>query len=64
MWFVHLADKPILVDWPSLLAVCKTRGLCPHLLHVLENHVTVPIESLDTGEEFAVVADRDEDLVV
>lgn len=61
---LHLADKPILIHGPSLLALCIPRCLSPHLLHVLEHHVAVPVEGLDSGEELAVVSTRDQDLVV
>jgi hypothetical protein len=58
----HLADEPVLVDLASLLSIRQARGLCPHLFRVLKNHVAVTVECLDTGEQFAVVAARDQNL--
>ena len=60
----HLADKAVLIDGPPLLAVGQPRGLGPHLLHVLEDHVAVAVEGLDAGQELAVVPDGDQDLGV
>jgi hypothetical protein len=60
----HLADISVLVHWSAFLAVSQTRRLRPHLLDVLQNHVAMAIESLDAGEEFAVVANGDENLDV
>lgn len=48
----HLADEAILVN---TLAVTTLGLLGPHLLDVLQNHVAVAVEGLDTGEELAVV---------
>jgi hypothetical protein len=58
----HLADETVLVDLASFLPICQSWGFCPHLLCVLKNHVAVTIECLDAGEQFAVVAARDQDL--
>lgn len=58
----HLADETVLVDLAPGLAVCQARCLCPHLLCVLQNHVTVSVEGLYAGEQFAVVAAGDQDL--
>jgi hypothetical protein len=57
----HLADKTVLVHTftPSFKA-----PLCPHLLDILQHHVAVTVECLDTGEQFAVVATGDQDLTV
>lgn len=60
----HLADKPILVDWLSLLSICEPRGFCPHFLHILENHVAMPVECLDSGKEFPSAADRHKYLIM
>ncbi len=60
----HFTDKPILVHRSPLLPTAIPWGLCPHLLHVLEHHVTMPIEGLDTREQLSVVAAGDEDLGV
>lgn len=38
--------------------------LHPHLLHILQHHVAVSIEGLDTRQQLAVVAHTDEHLVV
>ena len=56
---LHLAHEAILVN---TLALAVLRLLGPHLLHVLENHVAVTVERLDTGEELAVVAAGNQDL--
>ena len=61
---LHLADEAVLVCWPSLLAVGQARRLCPHLLHVLQNHVAVAVKGLDACQQFPVVSARDEDLGV
>lgn len=58
---LHLAHEAILVN---TLALAVLRLLGPHLLHVLENHVAVTVERLDTGEELAVVAAGNQDLGV
>lgn len=60
---LHLADEPVLVDRPALLAV-GYRRLRPHLLDILQNHVAVPVKGLDAGQQLAVRADADEDLGV
>lgn len=60
----HLANKPVLVHRPALLAGACPRRLCPHLLDILQHHVAVAIESLDTREQLAVVAARDQNLGV
>ena len=45
----HLADVPVSVDGPALLLPLALDGvLCPHLLHILQDHVTMTIEGLDT----------------
>lgn len=61
---VHLANKAVLVHWPALLAVGQPRRLSPHLLDVLEHHVAVSVKGLDTRQQLAVVADRNQDLRV
>lgn len=61
---VHLADESVLVHRSSLLAICQSWRLRPHLLHILEDHVAVAIEGLDASEQLAVVADRNQNLIV
>lgn len=60
----HLANEAVLVHRATFLAIRQPRRLCPHLLNVLEDHVAVPVEGLDAGEELSVVAHGDEDLGV
>lgn len=60
----HLANEPVLVHRPPLLAARRPRRLRPHLLDILEHHVAVPVEGLDARQQLAVVADRDEHLRV
>ena len=61
MAHVHLADEAVLVH---ALALGTLGLLGPHLLDVLENHVAVAIKSLDTRQQLAVVAARNQDLGV
>lgn len=60
----HLADEAVLVDRPSLLPSCANGRLSPHLLDVFQHHVAVAVKSLDAGEQLAIVAAGNEDLVV
>lgn len=60
----QLADKPILIDRLALLPVGQLGDLAPHLLDVLQDHVHVSVEGLDTREHLAAAAQRDEDLRV
>lgn len=60
----EFADEAVAVDGLALLSVCVPGSLAPHLLHVLQDHVAVTIESLDTCEQFSVVAGGNEDLGV
>lgn len=60
----HLADKAVLVDHASLLAICCARCLTPHLLHVLQHHVAMAVKRLHSSEQFSVVATRDQHLGV
>lgn len=62
--YSHLANETILVYRSSLLAICQSGRLCPHLLDILQNHVAMAVKRLDAGKELAVVADGDEDLHV
>lgn len=52
----HLADETVLVDWSSLLSIRQSRDLSPHLLHVLQDHVAMSVESLHTAQHLPVVA--------
>lgn len=59
----HLRDESVLVDRLGLLlALAGLRLLGPHLLHVLEDHVAVAVESLHATEELLVVAAVDQHL--
>lgn len=49
----HLADETIFV---YCLLVLSFRNLCPHLLHVFKNHVTMPVESLYSCQQFLVIS--------
>lgn len=60
----EFADEAVAVDRLALLSVCVPGSLAPHLLHILQNHVAVAVESLDTCEQFSVVAGGNEDLGV
>lgn len=62
--YAHLANEAVLVDTSTLLALTVSGELCPHFLDVLEDHVAMSVECFYAGEEFAVVATRDDDLVV
>lgn len=58
----HLADKAVLVDHASLLAICCSRSFTPHLLHILEHHVAMAVKRLHSSEQFSVIATRNQDL--
>jgi len=58
----HLADESVLVDLATKLSVCQSGRFRPHLFRVLQYHVAVTVESLYTGEQFAVVAAGNENL--
>ena len=60
----EFADEAVAVDGLALLSIRVPGRLAPHFLDVLQNHVAVTIEGLDTREQFAVVAGRNEDLGV
>jgi len=62
--YAHLADEAVLVDTSTLLALAVSGELSPHFLDVLKDHVAMSVECFYAGEEFAVVATRDDDLVV
>lgn len=62
--YSHLANESILVDRSSFLACARSGCLRPHLLHVLQHHITMPIESFHARKQFPVVAARDKDLCV
>lgn len=61
---LHFADESVFVNRPTLLSVCKPWRLCPDFLDVLKHHVAVPVEGLNTGQQLAIVADRNQDLPV
>lgn len=60
----HLANKPILIHRSSLLSSGKSRYFRPHFLHILQHHVAMSVEGLDTCEQLAVVAAGNQDLGV
>lgn len=61
----HFAHKPVLVHHThARLSGTSLWVLGPHLLDVLEKHVAMAVEGLDAREQLAVVAERNEDLVV
>ena len=53
---LHLANKSVLVHRSALLPARRLWRLRPHLLDVLEHHVTMSIKGLDTRQQFPVVA--------
>jgi hypothetical protein len=60
----HLGNKPILIDWFALLPTRRPRRLSPHLLDIDQHHIAVSIESLDPGEQLAIIPQTNQDLVV
>lgn len=61
----HLGDVAVLVDGLGLLLALAALGdLSPHLLHVLQHHVAVPVKGLHAAQELLVVAAVDEHLGV
>lgn len=60
----HLANETVLVDRSPLLSRAVSWSLGPHLLHILQHHVAMSVEGLDTRKELAVVAAGDQDLGV
>ena len=48
----------------SLLTLVRFGCLSPHLAHVLQNHVHVPVEGLHSAQDLAVVAAVHKDLRV
>lgn len=61
----HILDEAVLVDGLGLLLSLALLGyLGPHLLHVLEHHVTVTVERLHSAEQLLVVSHVDEHLRV
>lgn len=59
----HLADKSVLVDrFRLFLAFTGLREFGPHLLHVLEDHVAMPVERLHATKQFVIVPAVDQDL--
>jgi len=49
----HLANESILVHG---LLVLSLRHFRPHLLHVLQDHITMPIKGLYTSQKLLVVS--------
>jgi hypothetical protein len=48
---------------PLMQPICEINThLCPHLLDILQDHVTVPVECLHTPEQLVVVTAVDQDL--
>jgi len=60
----HLTNETILIDGPALLPASQARGLGPHLLDILQDHVAMAVEGLDARQQLAVVAARDQHLRV
>lgn len=60
----HLADESVLVHGLGLLGGGALGRLRPHLLDVLEDHVTVAVEGLDAAEQLLVVSAVDQHLRV
>ena len=60
---LHLANKPILVNRPAFFTVRQPRSLCPHLLHILQHHITMSVESLNARKQLAIVATGDQNLI-
>ena len=58
----HLGNEPTLVDGRAFLPLARHLG--PNLLNVLHHHVHVPVEGLHLPQQFLVVAQSDQDLVV
>merc|ERR1719263_180944 len=59
----ELGDEAVLVHRLGLFLTTMW-DLCPHLAHILKNHVAMAIEGFHTSEDFAVVAAIDEHLRV
>merc|ERR1719334_2949253 len=59
----HLADEAILVHRLCFL-LAAMRNLCPHLTHILQDHVGVPVKSLDSSKDLPIVPAVDEHLRV
>merc|ERR1739841_192208 len=51
----ELANEAVLVHWLSLLLPGALGHLGPHLAHILEDHVAVPVERLHTRQDLPVV---------
>ena len=55
----HFADKTFFVD--CLLSL-SCRGLCPHLLHILQDHITMTIVRLHARQQLVIVPHVDQHL--
>lgn len=51
----HLRYETIFIDGFSLFPFPSTRNFRPHLLHILQYHVTVTIEGFYTSKQLFVV---------
>lgn len=61
---VYFVDEFVFVNWLFFFFVSKMWCFGLYFFYVFENYVVVVIEGFDVGEEFVVVVDGDEDLVV
>jgi len=62
--YSHLTNKPILINRPTLLSPASPRRLRPHLLHILQYHIAMPIKRLDSRQQLPVVTAADQHLCV
>jgi len=46
----HFADESILIDGSPFLSSSELGRLRPHLFHILQYHITMPIEGLYSGQ--------------
>lgn len=61
----HLGDVAVLVDRLGfLLALAALGNLSPHLLHIFQHHVAVPVKGLHPAQQLLVVATVNEHLRV
>lgn len=52
----HFADESILVHGSPFLPSRRSGYLSPHLFHVLQDHIAVPIECFHSSKQLSVVA--------
>lgn len=55
----QISDVAGLVDCPGLLAFATVGDLGPHLIHILQRHVAVPVNRLHMAQELFVVVTVD-----